>query len=262
MRRNSVRDRFIKKREEGSGAEEKIRFRDLYVRPPKEKKPGKIYGLLFVALCVAGFGFLLRKDAEDRTEQIPGTELTEIITEKAVEEKPEVTIPSYSQNPGQAQVVYDRYEINSIVYEVRGAAAYVVGTVGNSKNVKYLTVEQTVLFTYPVVEICEDAFRDCTKLLKIHIPDSVIILGERAFYNCERLEKVRLSENLVTVGKQAFAGCSSLQTIAVPSSVKELTADVFEGDTSLLRVTIPESCRIPAGEDPFGLGPLLILEWY
>ena len=253
---------MFQKRGKDPGQEEKIRFRDLYVRPPKEKKPGKIYGLLFIALCIAGFAFLLRKDAEEHTEQIPQTELTEIIIEKAAEEKPEVTIPSYSQNPGQAQVSYDRYEINSIVYEVRGAAAYVIGTVGNSKNVKYLTVEQTVLFTYPVVEICEDAFRDCTKLLKIHVPDSVIILGDRAFYNCERLEKVRLSDNLVTVGTQAFAGCSALQTITIPSSVKELTSDVFEGDTSLLRVTIPSACRIPDGDDPFGLGQLLVLERY
>ena len=257
-----MKEKLLKNREEGSAPEEKIRSRDLYIRPHKEKKPGKIYGLLFIALCIAGFFFLLRKDAEERPEPDLRTETNEEIMEVIPEEKPEITIPSYSQNPGQAQVTYERYEINSIVYEVRGAAAYVVGTVGNSKSVKYLTVEQTVMFSYPVVEICEEAFRDCTKLLKIHIPDSVIILGDRAFYNCERLEKVRLSEKLVTVGAQAFAYCTSLQTLTVPSSVKELTADVFEGDKALLKVTLPSACRIPSGDDPFRMGEQLVLDWY
>ena len=135
-----------------------------------------------------------------------------------------------------------------------------VGTVGNSKNVKYLTVEQSLFYTYPVVEICEEAFSGCTKLLKIHIPDSVIIIGPRAFFGCERLEKIRLSQELITVGEHAFAGCSSLQSIEMPPPVRDLSADVFEGDTALTRIRIHSSCRLPEGDDPFGLGEKAVLE--
>ena len=251
----------LPKQDNGTQSDEKLRWSDLYIRPAKEKRPGKIYGVLFILLCLAGFAYLLRNDAEEPEETLPPV-VNETVTVSEPEERIEITIPDYSQTPGQAQVHYERYEINSIVYEVRGSAAYVVGTIGNNKSVKYLTVEQSLFYSYPVVEICEEAFRDCIKLLKIHIPDSVIIIGDRAFYNCERLEKIRLSEELITVGDRAFAGCTSLQTIHIPSAVKELTAGTFEGDSALIRIEYPTGCRIPEGSDPFGLGEALILDQY
>ena len=260
-----MKEKLLRNREEGSAPEEKIRSRDLYVRPHKEKKPGKIYGLLFIALCIAAFAFLLRKDAENREDPGLRTEMNETVVvenrKQSTENRVETTIPNYSQNPGQATVSYDQYIFNSIVYEIRGTAAYVVGTVENNKDVKYLTVEKNI-FGFPVVEICEGAFRDCTKLREISVSDSVIILGSDAFSNCERLEKVRLSESLITVGNRAFAGCTSLKTITIPSTVKELKADVFEGDAYLQQISLPSSCRIPEGDDPFGLGEQLVLDWY
>ena len=67
----AVKRQLFSKRSEEAGPEEKIRSRDLYVRPQKEKKPGKIYGLLFIALCIAAFGFLMRRDAEEKTAPAP-----------------------------------------------------------------------------------------------------------------------------------------------------------------------------------------------
>ena len=249
---------------------------DLYLKPKKEKTPAKVYGLLFIIFLIAGIIALLVFDSEPEEEpaapevliSVAGEaedELEETVQEDLPEEPQaepvnEAVIPDYNQQPGQAKVEYRRYEINTVVYEIRNDAAFVVGTVGNKKSIKYLTIESSVRYMYPVVEICEGAFSNCGKLLRVHIPDSVIIIRESAFENCKRLELVRMSENLITIEGRVFAGCPAIKSLKFPASVKELRADVFEGDIKLTRLRIPESCRIPEGDDPVGLGEKLKIE--
>lgn len=268
-------DLFFRKKQNTDDEDElSIRDSDLYLKPRKEKRPAKAYGLLFIILCVCAAVFLIvsysgaeEEQPEDTTDPVLFEEPQEEVLEEQVEEPEpepvsEPVIPDYDQQPGQAKVEYRRYEINTVIYEIRNDAAFVVGTVGNRKSIKYLTIESSVRYMYPVVEICEGAFKDCGKLLRVHIPDSVIIIRESAFENCKRLELVRLSNSLITVEGRVFAGCPAIKSLKFPASVKELRADVFEGDTKLTKLRIPESCRIPEGDDPFGLGEKLKIEIY
>ena len=71
-----------------------------------------------------------------------------------------------------------------------------------------------------------------------------------------------MSEGLITIEGRVFAGCAALKSLKFPSTVKELRADVFEGAEKLSKLRIPESCRIPEGDDPFGLGEKLKIEFY
>ena len=274
-----ILDLFSRKKK-NTEAEDVLRIsdHDLYHRPEKEKKPAKVYGLLFIILCAAAAVFLLISDseqedlaseqqnliavAEEQTQTVE--EPTQEIPEGSENGLPEVTtvIPDYNQQPGQARIEYRRYEINSIVYEIRNDAAFVIGTVGKKKNIKYLTIDSSVKYMYPVVEICEGAFSGCSRLLRVHIPDSVIIIRESAFENCKKLELVRMSEGLITIEGRVFAGCAALKSLKFPVTVKELQADVFEGAVKLAKLRIPESCRIPEGDDPFGLGEKLKIELY
>lgn len=272
-------DLFSRKKQNTEDPDElEIRDSDLYLKPKKETRPAKVYGLLFILLCAVALVVLLISDKEPEEEpeepqvlisaaEEPEENLQEIGQEESAEElltgpvnEPE--IPDYNQQPGQATVEYRRYEINTVIYEIRNDAAFVVGTVGNRKSIKYLTIESSVRYMYPVVEICEGAFRDCTKLLRVHIPDSVLIIRESAFENCSRLELVRMSKGLITMEGRVFAGCAALKSLEFPATVKELRADVFEGAAKLTKLKIPESCRIPEGEDPFGLGEKLKIEFY
>ena len=272
-------DLFSRKKQNTEAEDElSIPDSDLYLRPKKEKKPAKVYGLLFIILCAVAAVFLLVSDSELEEKAAEPSALTSTAGERqpeAVEEQQEIyegpeelpsetvtVIPDYNQQPGQATVEYRRYQIGSIIYEIRNDAAFVIGTVGNTKNVKYLTIESSVRYMYPVVEICEGAFRDCSRLLRVHIPDSVIIIRESAFENCKKLELVSMSEGLITIEGRVFAGCAALKSLKFPSTVKELRADVFEGAEKLSKLRIPESCRIPEGDDPFGLGEKLKIEVY
>ena len=272
-------DLFFRKKHNTDDEDElSIRDSDLYLKPRKEKRPAKAYGLLFIILCVCAAVFLIvsysgaeEEQPEDTAEPVLFEEPQEEMIEEPLEEPQEElqpepvsepVIPDYDQQPGQAKVEYRRYEINTVVYEIRNDAAFVVGTVGNKKGIKYLTIESSVRYMYPVVEICEGAFKNCGKLLRVHIPDSVIIIRESAFENCKRLELVSMSGGLITIEGRVFAGCTALKSLKFPAGVKELRADVFEGDTKLTKLRIPESCRIPEGDDPFGLGEKLKIEIY
>lgn len=52
-------------------------------------------------------------------------------------------------------------------------------------------------------------------------------IGENAFRNCSRLSEIKLPENLGTIGKEAFYRCDNLKEITVPKNVTEI------GDNSL-----------------------------
>jgi len=76
--------------------------------------------------------------------------------------------------------------------------------------------------TFPTtLEIIEDyAFRGCSNLEMLNIPDSVIEIGALAFEFCAKIKKVRLSNNLKVLRRQVFGSCNSIKKIEIPSSVK------------------------------------------
>ncbi len=92
---------------------------------------------------------------------------------------------------------------------------------------------------YPVTAIGKDAFRNCSGIYSVVIPDSVITIGDYAFYNCYYLRGVTLGKNVTTIGNSAFAA-SRLQSITIPESVTTIGSSAF-AFCQLLGVTIPDS---------------------
>ena len=56
----------------------------------------------------------------------------------------------------------------------------------------------------------EEAFCDCTSLTSIVIPKGIKVIGERAFKECTSLASVTISNRLTKIGSRAFAGCNKL----------------------------------------------------
>ncbi|MBR5912796.1 MAG: leucine-rich repeat domain-containing protein [Selenomonadaceae bacterium] len=79
-----------------------------------------------------------------------------------------------------------------------------------------------------IKEIQPDEFKNCTKLEKIILPDSLISIGDNAFEGCFRLEKVFFPDNLKSIGQRAFFGCKSLEKIILPDNVS-IGKDAFAG---------------------------------
>ena len=84
------------------------------------------------------------------------------------------------------------------------------------------------------------AFWECYSLDSVAIPDSVSI-GRDAFRNCTSLHAIKLPEYSLALGSAAFSGCASLDSICIPKGIKSLEGSIFQDCTSLCYVEIPSS---------------------
>jgi len=71
-----------------------------------------------------------------------------------------------------------------------------------------------------LLEIGEEAFKECTALQHINIPSNVTTIGNNAFHTCSKLQEVELCEGLQEIGYEAFERCTSLKNVKIPSVIR------------------------------------------
>jgi hypothetical protein len=77
------------------------------------------------------------------------------------------------------------------------------------------------------------AFSDCTELVSVTLPNTIVSIGEGTFFNCIRLLSVIIPNTVTFVGKYAFYGCRSLTAVSVPKVVN-IHEKAFEGCDNLI----------------------------
>ena len=92
-----------------------------------------------------------------------------------------------------------------------------------------------------VTSIGRYAFRECSRLKSIEIPDSVTSIGWDAFLDCSSLSRIEVPDGVTSIGMGAFSGCSSLSRIEIPDSITSIEDSVFSGCSSLNSIKIPDS---------------------
>lgn len=80
---------------------------------------------------------------------------------------------------------------------------------------------------YTVTSIAPQAFRNCSELTEITVPESVTSIGEQAFSGCSNLEYVYIKGQISTLNRAVFDQCYNLQSLVLPASLRTMSAYVF-----------------------------------
>lgn len=82
-------------------------------------------------------------------------------------------------------------------------------------------------FYNPVTWISMHAFKDCSNLTSVTIPDGVTLIRPYAFKNCTNLTRVTIGNGVTSIREGAFEGCTSLMEISIPDSVTKIGKNAF-----------------------------------
>lgn len=101
---------------------------------------------------------------------------------------------------------------------------------------------------YQAERILDSAFKNCTALKEIALPDSMRSIETRAFLGCAALEAVHLSGNTEEIGENAFLGCTTLASLdfRAASGLRVLGKGALS-DTVITSLSFPS--LISLGED-------------
>ena len=73
---------------------------------------------------------------------------------------------------------------------------------------------------FPVTAIGDDAFRGCSALKKVTIPQSVTSIGDSAFAGCHNLDSVTINDAATSIGNRAFTECPLTTTLSLGKKLR------------------------------------------
>ncbi len=100
-----------------------------------------------------------------------------------------------------------------------------------------------------VTEIQNAVFQE-TAIVRMMIPNSVVSMGEAVFLNANSLVSVKLSNNITAIGKYTFQGCTKLEEVYIPQGLTIIDKQAFYGCSSLKTIALPASLQT-IGENAF-----------
>lgn len=133
-------------------------------------------------------------------------------------------------------------EVDGIYYNRLSTDEFEV-TYGTNKYTGDIVIPEIVEYRekqFKVVQIGSNAFKNCTSLASVTIPQGVTSLPDDAFSGCTSLTSVSIPQSVSTVGVRAFYNCHSLASVEIPAAVTTISDYLFYGCSKLASVTLPQ----------------------
>ena len=132
---------------------------------------------------------------------------------------------------------YSNNDIGSFTYEVSADGHYeITGYSVNTKTEHKLEIPAEI-DDIAVTGIAAEAFKSCTSITAVTVPDSVKYIGDFAFYDCDNLKTVTIADSVETIGVGAFRGCDVLNDVKLPATLTVVSEQLFWECASLSKIT-------------------------
>lgn len=92
----------------------------------------------------------------------------------------------------------------------------------------------------PIAGINARAFKDCIKLSRVYIPDSVYYISWEAFYGCENLTDINIHDGIIEIRESAFYNCKSLDNVTMPMGIIKIGNKAFYNCEKFDNITLPD----------------------
>ena len=121
-----------------------------------------------------------------------------------------------------------------------GEASKYQNTLSFEKNTAIYSFKELQYFT-GVTTIADNAFKGCTRLFEIILPENITSIGTSTFNGCSSLTSIIIPENVTSIGSNAFYGCSLLSKINIPNNLINIGTEAFAECPNLSSFTFPEN---------------------
>ena len=101
---------------------------------------------------------------------------------------------------------YATGQLDDLLYSINDGQVIITGYEGSNKGV----IIPNTIENLPVTAIGKDAFKDCTYLSEITLPNTLVSIGWSAFSGCVSLESINITNNVTSIESYAFSNYTSL----------------------------------------------------
>ena len=151
-------------------------------------------------------------------------------------------------------ILANAFEYNGINYSV--SAEKTASVINNLTNpyTGDITIPSEIIYlneVHKVTGIGYEAFKDCTGLKSVSIPNTVTSIGNYAFAGCTGLSSITIPNSVTDIGNYAFLGCTNIKDLIIPNSVIHIYSGAFNYCTGLTKVEVYASLDINSSHNSY-----------